>query len=623
MNIKSISYLSIISLFTGCQTQQQQKEENLGDIEFNYQPNILWISVEDIGCYLSCYGDSTVKTPNIERLAKEGVIFDNAYATAPVSSASRSSIITGMYSTNMGTANHRTYGVDIPGETRPFTAYLREDGYYCTNNPKEDYNFTTPEEAWDESGFSAHYYHRKDKNQPFFAVYNIMASHESQIWCNAWEHLTVEPNSVRIPAYFPQDNKVIKKDVARKYANIELMDLYVGQKLDMLEEQGLLDSTIVVFWSDHGGVLPREKRAPTNTGLKVPMIIRFPNMALAGTRNNELVSLMDLGPTMLSLVGITKPSHMHGKVIAGKDKEEPRKYSYGAANRMDESNDLSRSVTDGRYRYVRNYFSEFPGFKHLQYRFNMKMMKELFNMYKQDKLSGFARDWFSENKAVEELYDTKTDIDEVNNLAGDPEYSEKLKDLRNALNDWQSNIHDVCLIPQGELYAMQEKYNMPVTDYLEQNSNYYKQILAAANQSIFPKENINSLLEALNDSISSVRFWAIRGIGRLGKEGKSYSTELMKFKEDPSVSVQASLAWTFNEIGMSQEALGLYRKILNIDHEDTPDSDMIYYAKLLAMNDLLYNKTIAKQLEGKISYIAKNVNYRLKQAAENVLKELE
>ncbi len=618
MNLKHASYLVLLLFLISC----QNKPRETGSLQFDKHPNILWISVEDIGCNLPCYGDSTVETPNIDRLASEGIVFENAFSTVGVCSPSRSSVITGMYPTYLGTANHRTYGIDIPQKARPFTEYLREAGYYCTNNPKEDYNFPTPEEAWDESGFTAHFYHRKNKNQPFFAVYNILASHESQIWGNAWEHLTVEPDSVRIPLYYPQDNAVVKLDVARKYANIELMDLYVGQKLEMLEKQGILDSTIVVFWSDHGGMLPREKREPGNSGLKVPLIIRFPNKESAGTRNNDLVSLMDLGPSMLSMAGISKPSHMHGKVILGKEKEESRMYSFGAANRMDESYDLSRSVTDGRFRYIRNYYPEFPGFKYLQYRFNMNIMKELYRLHENDQLPGFARGWFMQGKPLEELYDTKNDRDEVLNLAENPKYLEKLKEMRHALNEWQSTIPDVCLLPEGEIYATQKQYNMPVADFLDENTAYYNRLQQIANQSLFPEENMDKLLAALNDSIPSVRYWAIRGIGRMGNKGRSYFKYLIKHRGDPSMSVQVSLAWALSKIGMKKESLLLYRQILNTDHEDKPDSDNLYYAKVFALNDLMYNDLLAGQLKQELTEIIKNEKYILKQAAQNVLIDL-
>lgn len=623
MYIKKTNYLLAFSVLTGIQSYGQQTINDLSEVQFGYQPNILWISVEDISCNLVCYGDSTVKTPNIDRLASEGVVFENAYSTFGVCAPSRSSIITGMYPTHIGTANMRTYGIDIPEETRSFTAYMREAGYYCTNNPKEDYNFTTPEEAWDESGFTAHYHHRKDKNQPFFAVYNILACHESQIWGNAWEHLTVEPDSVRVPLYYPQDNDIIKKDIARKYANIELMDLYVGQKLRMLEDQGILDSTIVVFWSDHGGVLPRQKREATNTGLKVPFIIRFPNKSLAGTRDKELVSLMDLGPTMLSLIGLPKPPQMHGKAIAGKEKEEPRKYSFGAANRMDESNDLLRSVTDGRYRYVRNYYPEYPGFKYIAYRFNMRMMKEMYRLQKQGELSGFAHDWFLPNKPVEELYDTKTDPDEVVNLADNPNHADNLKELRSALMDWQDSIADVCLMPEGELYAVQAAYNMPVTDFILQNKSYYKRIQTTANKSLYPKKNIDILIAALTDTIPSVRYWAIRGIGRLGAEGKAYLPKLIALKNDPSYAVQVSLAWALSELGNNTESLAIYRKLLRMKREEQPESDILHYNKMLAINDLTYNLYLAEKLKPELKQIASIKKYKLPLAAENVLKELE
>lgn len=619
----NVFYFSVVLTSITCKSPKYSEIDGLEDIEFDYRPNILWISVEDIDCSLECYGDSMVKTPNIGRLAKEGVLFENAYSVAGVCSPSRSSVITAMYPTYMGTANHRTYGVDIPSAVRPFTEYLREAGYYCTNNPKEDYNFTTPEEAWDESGFKAHYRHRKNKNQPFFGVYNIMASHESQIWGNAWEHLTVEPDSVRVPLYYPQDNDIIKEDIARKYANIELMDLYVGQKIKMLEDQGILDSTIVVFWSDHGGMLPRQKREAYTSGLKVPFIIRFPNKLLAGTRVDELASLMDLGPTMLSLLGIDKPGYIQAKAIAGKNKEEPRDYIIGLRSRSDAGYDLSRTISDGRYRYMRNYYPEIRVYKFGWYDFQIRTSKELFRLHKLDSLKGYAKDWFKDEKPIEELYDTKNDKDEVINLAEKPEYAKKLNELKSELLKWQQNIPDVCLIPEGEVYAMQDRYKMPVADYLDHNQSYYLKIYNTANWSLNPDKNIEKLLEALKDTIPAVRYWAIRGIGRLGKEGAKYNHALKALENDPCYSVLAALAWAFDRTGNERESKELYNSLLDIEYKDKPDSDQIMYAKLLALNYLVDSKEIALQLREKVKWINENEHYLLLHAAENILKELE
>lgn len=620
--MKLLNYVLILVLFTSC-TGQKEKIKTLNEVAFDYKPNILWISVEDIDCSLECYGDSTVKTPNIDRLAKEGVLFENAFSVAGVCSPSRSSVISAMYPTYMGTANHRTYAVDIPSAVRPFTEYLRAAGYYCTNNPKEDYNFEAPKGAWDESGFTAHYYHRKNKNQPFFAVYNILASHESQIWCNNWEHLTVEPDSVRVPLYYPQDNDIIKKDIARKYANIELMDLYVGQKLKMLEDQGILDSTIVVFWSDHGGMLPRQKREAYTSGLKVPVIIRFPNILLAGKRVDELVSLMDLGPTMLSLVGIEKPKHMQAHVVAGKYMEKPRDYIVGARSRSDAGYDLSRTISDGRYRYMRNYYPEIRVYKFGWYDYQMRTSKELFKLHKLDSLKGHVKGWFEDTKPVEELYDTKNDIDEVVNLVDNPEYSHKLKELRNEFLKWQQKIPDVCLIPEGEVYAMQDRYKMPVADYLDQNPLYYQKIYNTANWSLSPNKNQTKLLEALKDTIPAVRYWAVRGIGRLQKKGAKYINALKPLVNDPSYSVLAALAWAFDMKGDDHNAKELYKTLLDMEYKHKSDSDPILYAKLLALNYLVDSKDIASQFRGKLEWTLKNEHYLLYHAAENVLKELE
>jgi HEAT repeat protein len=238
-------------------------------------------------------------------------------------------------------------------------------------------------------------------------------------------------------------------------------------------------------------------------------------------------------------------------------------------------------------------------------------------------LTGFARGWFLQGKPVEELYDTKNDRDEVVNLTRNRKYSKKLEEMRHALNEWQSTMPDACLLPESEMYATQKKYNMPVADFLDQNTAYYNRLQHIANQSLFPEENVDNLLQALNDSIPSVRFWAIRGIGRMGDKGTTHFNDVIKYRKDPSMTVQASLAWALANMGMNNESLQLYRQILKREHKGKPDSDVIYYAKIFAVNDLTYNNSVATKLKTEIRQIAGNENYILRQAAENVLKELE
>ena len=445
--------------------------------------NIIWLSCEDISPILSCYGAPGIKTPNIDRLAKEGIRYTHAYSTVGVCAPSRSSIITAMYPVSIGTQNMRTgphygyrdpdqetyktnisildqrgrnvpeYSAVPPDYVKCFTEYLRATGYYCTNNEKCDYQFNCPITAWDEVSDSADYMHRP-KDMCFFSVYNHIVTHESQIWMKKNDPMLVNKDSVPIPAYYP-DIPVVHQDVGRNYSNIEELDKQIGDWLARLEKEGLLDKTIIFFWSDHGGPLFRQKRAVGNTGLQVPLIVRFPDKRMAGTIVEDIVSLMDLGPTVLSLTGINPPDYMQGKAFLGKYKtKDPHKYAFGSADRFDESKDMARSVLDGRFVYIRNFYPELPLVYRNKYREQIDMTDTLIEMDRRGELYGDASYIFMKSKPVEELYDLKSDPDEVHNVAGEPQYAQKLQELRKALSDWQLKINDKGFVPECDLIEM-------------------------------------------------------------------------------------------------------------------------------------------------------------------------
>jgi arylsulfatase A-like enzyme len=458
------------------------------------KPNILWLSCEDIGPILSCYGTKGISTPNIDRLANEGIRYTRAYATVPVSAPSRSSIITGMYPVSIGTQNMRTgnhyafrepeaekyktymevrdhrgrnvpeYSAVLPPFVKCFPEYLRIDGYFCTNNAKCDYQFNSPITVWDEVGYNASL-KNKPKDQPFFAVFNFEVTHESQIWGNKEHPMLVNTDSIDIPAYYPTI-PVVKQDVGRKYSNIVELDRQIGEMLATLEKDGLLENTIIFFWSDHGGPLLRQKRAVGNSGLHVPLIVRYPDKKMAGTVVDDMVSLMDLGPTVLSLAGIEPPEYMHGKAFLGSYKtNEPHKYAFGSADRFDEAFDMTRSVLDGRYVYIRNYYPELPFFYRNKYREQIDMTRELARMSEDNELEGDAAYLFLKTKPEEELYDLQSDPHEVHNLAILPAYSQKLLELRTALADWQMTFGDKGFIDEYDLVQMMwPGLKQPVTD---------------------------------------------------------------------------------------------------------------------------------------------------------------
>ena len=441
--------------------------------------NVIWISCEDMGPVLGTYGVNEISTPNIDKLAEQGVKYTNAYSTVGVCAPSRFSIITGMYPARLGAHNMRTgsfytykdpdkltfrqnkgvkdktgenvpeYEVVTPANIKVFTEYLRNENYYCVNNNKCDYQFNPPFTAWDEVSGNVSY---KDRpvNTPFFYVKNLMVTHESRIWLRKDEPITVDKNILKIPAYYP-DIPEVRNDIAIKYSNIQEMDRQVGEIISDLEQDNLLNKTIIFFWSDHGGNLLRQKRAVGNSGLKVPLIVRFPDGYRSGEEDDRIVSLMDLGPTTMSLLGIKPPSFLDGKAFLGKFETKPRSYAFGSADRFDESTDMQRSVIDGRYVYIKNFMPELPLIYRNKYREQVSMNKKIIQMSNDNELIGDSKYIFMKTKQTEELYDLKYDPYEVKNIANNPEYNDKLIELRDALKSWQNEIDDKGFTNESEL----------------------------------------------------------------------------------------------------------------------------------------------------------------------------
>jgi hypothetical protein len=342
-----------------------------------------------------------------------------------------------------------TYEAVPPPEVKCFTEYLRAQGYYCSNNSKEDYQFKRPITAWDESSQKAHWRNRR-AGQPFFSVFNFTVTHESQVWKRAGDTLITDPEKLELPPYYP-DSPVIRRDIARHYDNIALMDSQVKDLLRQLKADGLEDSTIIFFFSDHGDGLPRAKRWIYDSGIKVPLIVKYPGTVLAGEVTDELVSFVDFAPTVLSLAGINVPGHLQGQAFAGAQKAQPREYIYAAKDRMDPAMDNRRAVRDKRYKYIRNYMPERPYVQFLPYRDQMALMQELFRYEKEGKLDQVQALWFQKTKPIEELYDTWEDPHEVNNLASDPRYNDILKRLSDEHLKWKEETQDWGLIPETEL----------------------------------------------------------------------------------------------------------------------------------------------------------------------------
>jgi arylsulfatase A-like enzyme len=425
------------------------------------RPNILWVSFEDTNPFYSCYGDPVARTPNVDRLAAQGCRWPKAFSTTGVCAPSRSAVITGMYPISIGTMHMRTahthpcapelptpYSAVVPHYVRCFTEYLRAAGYYCTNNVKTDYQFDPPLTAWDELSTTAHWRNRPDPDQPFFAVFNPTRTHESGMWPDKTPEMTFDPDAMLLPPYFPDTPKV-REAMARMYTNIEHNDRYLGELLDQLEEDGLAENTIVFHWSDHGP-MPRGKRWPYDSGIHVPMIVRWPGGLEPGSVSERLLSTVDLGPTVLSLCGIDVPQYMQGQAFLGPQSAPPRQYIYASRDRYDESYDMIRAARDSRFKYIRHYRPDQPYLLWIPYRNRHPILQEMWRLHMAGGLEG-PQTLIFQPRPAEELYDTLADPWETQNLAGNPDYTHELARLRAALDAWIDEVGDMGRIPETEM----------------------------------------------------------------------------------------------------------------------------------------------------------------------------
>ncbi len=461
-----IRLVPVLFLFSACNSVQKESPD-YDALLLPERPNILWIVAEDMSPTIPAYGDSTVQTPNLDRLFREGVRYTHMFSVSGVCAPSRFSIATGIYTTRGGAQHMRTssrpeymekIGV-IPYEATPdppvrmMSEIIREHGYYTTNNSKQDYQFKAPVMAWDENSRQAHWKNRP-KGMPFFSVVNIGVTHESQIWVRAEDPLRIPPDQeVLIPPYLP-DTELVQADVKRMYSNILLLDARIGEILNELEDEDILEDTIVMFYSDHGGPLPRQKRQLYDSGLHVPLAIRFPGRQLAGLTDEQLISFIDLAPTVFSLTGAPLPDYLDGRAFLGNQRAAmPRQFIHAAADRFDAEYDTKRAVRDHRFKYIRNLQPDLGYYLPVSYREQMATMQELLRLRDAGELDEFQSQWFRTSKPEEEIFDTETDPYELFNLAEDPAYAERLIKMRTELNRWMKDTSDPGAMDEMDFVA--------------------------------------------------------------------------------------------------------------------------------------------------------------------------
>lgn len=418
------------------------------------RPNVLWLVSEDNAPWLGSYGEPLARTPVLDRLAREGVRFTRAHSAAPVCAATRASLIAGRYAPGVGTQQMRSL-VPLPEGLRYYPSYLREAGYFCTNNSKTDYNAVVLPGTWDENSRTAHWKHRRP-GQPFFAIFNFTVTHESSLHNRL--PLVTDPARVRVPAYLP-DTPETRADIAQYHDRIALLDGEIGRALAELEAAGLADDTIVFYYSDHGGALPRSKRFLYANGTHIPLIVRFPAKwqhlapaapAAPGATVDELVSMIDFAPTLLSLAGLPVPEQFEGRALAGAARQPGPALIFAFRDRMDECYDLGRAVISPRYRYIRNYRPELPAGQHLAYLWRMASMAEWEKLWQAGGLDE-RQSAFFRPRAPEELYDVEADPDNMRNLAGDPAHAEILGEMRAANRSHLLATRDQGFMPEATL----------------------------------------------------------------------------------------------------------------------------------------------------------------------------
>ncbi|MEH6569548.1 MAG: sulfatase [Halioglobus sp.] len=444
------------------------------------RPNILLLMAEDMSARVGAFGDTVAVTPTLDALAKQGVMYPNTFTTAGVCAPSRAGHILGMHQISTGGQHMRAgagpeggYFAVPPAEVKAYPELLRAAGYYTYTDQKLDYQFSSvypgsgPFTIWDDEGAANPDWRGRAEGQPFFGFRNFLITHESGVFRplgsmpNSAMHFVmqvmrwwktegtpaevVNPQDLLIPPYYP-DTDTVRGDLARHYNNITQMDEEVAQILGLLESDGLAESTIVIWTTDHGDGLPRAKRELFDSGIKVPMIIRWPEAyrpagVAPGTMDTRLISFVDLAPTILKLAGVGVPRYQQGQDFASPTAPQ-RQYIYASRDRIDEVPDRQRAIRDERYKYIRSWQPQQIGGHELAYRDNIDMMREMRELYQAGKLDASQGQWFEAPGEVR-LFDLNSDPFELNDLSRDPDYQLPLQRLRAALDNRLLEIGDL------------------------------------------------------------------------------------------------------------------------------------------------------------------------------------
>lgn len=598
------------------------------------RPNILWLTTEDIGPNLGCYGDTYAVTPNLDAFAKRSQLFLNAWSNAPVCAPARTALISGMYPPSTG-SEHMRSSVPLPKGVKMYPQMLREAGYYCTNNVKEDYNLQKTQTAegkdavWDDSSKKAHWKNRKP-GQPFFAIFNFTDTHESQIR-RPGHKLVHDPAKANVPPYHP-DTPETRHDWAQYADNITEMDGLFAEKLKEMEDAGLAEDTIVFFYGDHGAGMPRHKRWPYNSGLRVPFIVYFPKKwqhlapkdYAAGARSEELISFVDLSPTLLSIIGLPAPDYLQGRAFCGAHAKPAPEFSFGFRGRMDERQDLVRSVTDGRYVYLRQYMPHLSYGQHVSYMMQMPTAQAWKKAFDEGRATSEQAKFWEPTKPFEELYDLQSDPHEVRDLAGDPAHAETLKRLRAAHEKHLKDTRDLGFIPEAERLRVSGARS-PKDAFASEDTFPFDEVFTvarAASDTSAKNKDAAPFIAGLTHKNAAARYWAALGLHIRGADAVTQGRDaLLKAMNDESPSVRIAVANALASYGSEEDSSAALQALL-ADADATRTSNA---AAVEALNALSGHVEKLKSMKDKIAALpdgVKGTEQRLKEYVPRLKEKL-
>lgn len=545
----------------------------LGSAFADDRPNILYIALEDITPMMGCYGDEYAKTPVFDQLAAEGIRYTNAHSVAPVCSVSRSSIVTGMYPSTIGTLHHRSGGLPAPAFLKFVPNLMGEAGYYTTNQ-KGDYNVVGMKyDRQGKKGGDTPWRSRPDKSQPFFSKIDFGECHSSVT--KTAEKVIVkqrlnrlspddfhDPAAAPLPSFHP-DDPVFRRSWARYYDAVTQVDYRTGEVLEALEEDGLWDNTIVIVWADHGVGMPRGKHTVWEQGTHVPLIVRFPEKyqhlapAKPGSVVDDLVCLMDMAPSVLTLAGLTPPETMQGRPLLVKGDAQQREFLVAMRNRLDTRTQFVRSIRDKRYRYMRHFFPHRPYAPYETFQWEAPIYDRFQELALAGKLEGPQAEYARRFKDIEQLYDSESDPEMIHNFADDPAYAGVLKQMRQRLRDWMLETHDLGLIDERLLYERAKGRSLWKVG---QDIENYEEILDTANLQLRGEAGMAELEARTESEDESVRYWATLGLAVITQTAGPETVEniLPTLKEgltDSSLDVRLIAAEGLFNLGYYEEAL--------------------------------------------------------------------